>query len=121
MIEIMEEQRKHHDIVSHFLLEQRRGREPPLFGGNQGANGSHRGNENYEQYPRKYQAKERRSTEGMPTHSHMASRTIPTRPYMPTFLEAQRRDTNALGLKHLESEWEVMEREYNALSVGFQI
>jgi hypothetical protein len=80
---------------------------------------SHGGNGNYEESPRKYQVEERRSTKGMPAHSHMASRTTP-RPYMPTFLEAQRRDTNVLECENLESEWEVMEREYNALSVGFQ-
>ena len=119
MIEIMEEQCKHEDILSQFMMEQRHGMEPPLFGGNQGASRSHGGNKNYEESPRNYQAKECRSTEGMPAHSHMASRTTP-RPYMPTFLEAQRRDTNALGHENLESEWEVMEREYNALSVGFQ-
>jgi len=74
---------------------------------------------NYEKSPRKYHVEERRSIEGIPTHSHMASRTTP-RPYIPTFLEAQRRNTNSLGYENLEGEWEVMEREYNALSVGFR-
>ena len=91
-------------------MEKRHGREPPLFGGNQGANESHGGNKNYEESPCTYQAEENRSTEGIPAHSHMASRTTP-RPYMPTFFQAQQRDTNSLGCENLESEWEVMERE----------
>ena len=49
----------------------------------------------------------------------MASRTTP-KPYMPTFLEARPRDTNAFGHGGIEDEWEDMERAYNSLSAGFQ-
>ena len=40
MIAIMEEQCKHQGILSQFLMEQRHGKDPPLFGGNQGVGGS---------------------------------------------------------------------------------
>ena len=40
MIAIMEEQRKYQGILSQFLMEQRHGKDPPLFGGNQGVGGS---------------------------------------------------------------------------------
>jgi hypothetical protein len=39
---------------------------------------------------------------------------------MPTFLDAQRRDTNAFDQESFGDEWETAEREYNAMSVGFR-
>ena len=48
MIALMEEQSKHHGILSQYLREQRHGKYPPLFGGNHGASGSHEGNGNHE-------------------------------------------------------------------------
>jgi hypothetical protein len=46
------------------------------------------------------------------------SRSTP-RPYMPTFFDAQRRDTNALNHESLGDEWETAEREYKTMNMGF--
>jgi hypothetical protein len=119
MIAIMEEQRKHHSILSQFLMEQRHGKDPPLFGGNQGAGGSHRGTCHDEESGHKDHAEDTRSFRGTHSHSHIASRTTP-RPYMPTFLEARPRDTNAFGYGGIEEEWKDLERAYNSVSAGFQ-
>jgi hypothetical protein len=56
----------------------------------------------------------------MLTQSHIASRST-HRPYMPTFLYAQRRDNNALNQESLWDEWESAEREHNAMGMGFKV
>jgi hypothetical protein len=92
-------------------MEQRHGKDPPLFGGNHDASGSQGGNGNHEESIHKGHAEGHRLNEGMLTQSHIASRSTP-RPYMPTFLDAQRRDNNALNQESLGDEWESAEREY---------
>jgi hypothetical protein len=90
-----------------------------LFGGSHDVGGSHGGNGNHEESIHKGHAEEHRPNDGIPIPSHTASRTTP-RSYMPTFLDAQRRDTNAFDQESLGDEWEIAEREYNAMSVGFR-
>jgi hypothetical protein len=45
----MEEQSKHQGILSQYLMEQRHGKDPPLFGGINYASGSHGGNGNHDE------------------------------------------------------------------------
>jgi hypothetical protein len=49
MITVLEEQNKHQGILSQFLMEQRHGKYPPLYGGNHEVVGSHGGNGNHEE------------------------------------------------------------------------
>jgi hypothetical protein len=49
MIALLEEQSKHQGILSQYLMEQRHGKDPPLFGGNHDASGSRGGNGNHEE------------------------------------------------------------------------
>jgi hypothetical protein len=46
MIALMEEQSKHQDILSQYLMDKKHGEEPPLFGGVHDVGGSHGGNGN---------------------------------------------------------------------------
>jgi hypothetical protein len=100
-------------------MEQRHGKNPPLFGGNQVVGGSQGGMDHDEESGHKDHTEDPKSSRGTHSHSHMASRTTP-RPYMPTFLEARPRDTNDFGHGGIEDEWEDMEIVYNSLSAGFQ-
>jgi hypothetical protein len=65
------------------------------------------------------QMEEHRSNEGLSILSHTLNKTTP-RPYMPTFLNTQRREANALDSESLGEEWEIEEREYNTMSTGFR-
>jgi hypothetical protein len=118
MIAIMEEQGKHQGILSQFLMEKRHGKDPPLFGGNQGVGGPQGGTSHDDESRHTDHVEEPRSFRGTHSHSNIVSRTTP-RPYMPTFLEAQPREKNAFGYGGIEEECEDMERAYNSLSVGF--
>jgi hypothetical protein len=115
MIALLEEQSKHQGILSQFLMEQRHGKDPPLFGGNHEASGSRGGNGNHEESIHRGQMEEHRSNDRGSIPSHTISRTTP-RSYMPTFLDTQRRDANALDSESLGDEWETAEREYNVNS-----
>jgi hypothetical protein len=117
MIALMEKQSKHQGILSQYLMEQRHGRDPPLFGGNNDVSGSHGGNGNHEESIHKGYAEGNRTNEGLPTQSNTTSIYTP-RPYMPTFLDAQKRDTNSLNHESLGDEWETTKSEYNTMSVG---
>jgi hypothetical protein len=98
-------------------MEQRHGKDPPLYGGNHEASGSRGGNGNHEEYIHRGQMEEHRSNDGGSIPSHTINRTTP-RPYMPTFIDTQRRDANALDLESLGEEWETAEREYNDCSTS---
>jgi len=93
MITVLEELNKHPGILSQFLMEQRHGKDPPLYCGNHEASGSHGGNGNQEESIHRVQMEEHHSNDGGPISSHTLSRTTP-RPYMPTFLDTQRREAN---------------------------
>jgi hypothetical protein len=95
MIALMEEQSKHQGILSQYLMEQRHGKYPPLFGGSHDASGS--GNGNHEESIHRGHVEEHGPNDGMQFHL-TASRTTP-RSYMSTFLDAQRRDANVLNKK----------------------
>jgi hypothetical protein len=100
-------------------MEQRHGKDPPLFGGSHDAGGSRGGNGNHEESIHIGHVGEHGPNDGIPIPSHTASRTTP-RSYMPTFLDTQRREANALDSKSLGDEWETTEREYNAMIAGFR-
>jgi hypothetical protein len=119
MIAMLEEQSKHQGILSQYLMEQRHGKDPPLFGGSHDAGGSRGGNGNHEESIHIGHVGEHGPNDGIPIPSHTASRTTP-RPYMPSFLDTQRREANALDSKSLGDEWETTEREYNAMIAGFR-
>jgi hypothetical protein len=119
MIAMLEEQSKHQGILSQYLMEQRHGKDPPLFGGSHDAGGSRGGNGNHEESIHIGHVGEHGPNDGIPIPSHTASRTTP-RSYMPSFLDTQRREANALDSKSLGDEWETTEREYNAMIAGFR-
>ena len=100
-------------------MEQRHGKDPPLFGGNHEASGSREGNVNHEESIHRGQMEEHRSNDGGSIPSHTINKTTP-RTYLPTFLDTQRRDANALDSESFGDEWEIVEKEYNAMSVGFR-
>jgi hypothetical protein len=85
MITVLEELSKHQGILSQFLMVQKHGKEPPLYGGNHETGGSRGGNGNHEESIHRGQMEEHRSNEGEPVLSHTFSKTT-LRPYMPTFL-----------------------------------
>jgi hypothetical protein len=118
MITVLEELNKHQGILSQFLMERRHGKDAPLYGGNHEASGSCGGNGNHEESIHRGQMEEHRSSDGGPIPSHTLSRTTPM-PYMPTFLDTQRREANVSDSKNLGEEWETTEREYNTMSTGF--
>ena len=115
----LEEHSKHQGILSQYLMEQRHGKDPPLFSGIHDAGGSLGDNGNHEESIHIGHVGEHGPNDGIPIPSHTASRTTP-RPYMPSFLDTQRREANALDSKSLGDEWETTEREYNAMSAGFK-
>jgi hypothetical protein len=88
MIALMEEQSKHQGILSQYLMEQRHGKYPPLFGESHDASRSHGGNGNHEESIHKFHAEGHRPNDGTPIQFHTARKTT-HRPYMHTFLYAQ--------------------------------
>jgi hypothetical protein len=104
MISLMEEKSRKHCILSQYLMEQKHGKDPPVFGGNDDSNGSHHF---------------KGPTGSVPSHSHVSSRATP-RPYFPTFRNTQQRDYNPLNQDTMEDEWEIVERDYNNMSAGFR-
>jgi hypothetical protein len=60
MITVLEELSKHQGILSQFLMEQRHGKDPPLYGGNHEASGSRGGNGNHEESIHRGQMEEHR-------------------------------------------------------------
>jgi hypothetical protein len=113
MIALMEEQSRKQRVLSQYLMEQKHGKDPPVFGGNNDASSSHGGNGNHEESIHKG------PTGSVPSHSHVASRATP-RPYFPTFRNTQQRDYNPLNQETMEDEWETVERDYNNMSAGFR-
>jgi hypothetical protein len=71
-------------------MEQKHGKDPPMFQGNNDASSSHGGNGNHEEFTHKG------PRESVASHSHVASRATP-RPYFPTFINTQQRDYNPLN------------------------
>jgi DNA-binding protein YbaB len=119
MIALMEELSKHHGIFSQYLMEQIHSKDPPLFGGSHDVGGYHGGNGNHEESIHKVHVEEHRPNDGIRIPSHTTVRTN-HRSYMPTFLDAQRRETNDFDQESLGDEWEIAEREYNSMSMGFR-
>ena len=102
----MEEQSKHQNILSQYLMEQRHGKDPPLFGGSHDASGYHRGNGNHGESIHKGHAEGHRTNVGTPIQSHTANKSTP-RSYMPTFLNAQQRDIHSFDQESLGDGWEI--------------
>jgi hypothetical protein len=95
MIALLEEQSKHQGILSQYLMEQRHGKYPPLFGGSHDAGGSRGGNGNHEESIHIGHVGEPGPNVGIPIPSHTTSKTTP-RLYIHTFLDTWRREANAL-------------------------
>jgi hypothetical protein len=95
------------------------GKEPPNYGGNNGASGSHGG----ERYHAK--SNHRAYTEGQSLFGGAnnrvpgSSRVMPT-PYMPSFMDTQQKYAHIQGNMEVENNFEEHEREYAALSAGFK-
>jgi hypothetical protein len=117
MIALMDEHRKHQGILSQYLMEKRHGRDPSLFGGNHDVSGSHGGNGNHEESIHKGHAEGNRTNEVLPTKSNTSS-IYTSRPYMPTFLDEKKIDTNSLNHESIGDEWETKKREYNTMRMG---
>jgi hypothetical protein len=95
------------------------GKEPPNYGGNNGASGSH-GGERYHAESNHRTHTEGQSLFGGANNRVPGSSRVTPRPYMPSFLDAQQHDAHFQGHMEVEDNFEEYEREYATLSAGFR-